>query len=540
MNRLVAFALFALALSAQDFSPPPWVRPGSIVNAASHLPMKLPGSALAPGAIVELEGLHFDPADVHVEIEAGGPAAEAVIVNATRERILVRMPLLNRTGAARLFVTSRRKRSVGSEITLGAAAFGIYTVNGKGWGPAAALDSPGGSPVQLPPVHRGDRVTLSGTGLGKASARGPEIYVGGHWASAVSRTQTGGVEHLSFIVPAEAPAGCAVPLMVRIGETFSNTSALSVETGASCASAELWFEHAPAVGETSGAALLLHSDVILELRRGNPVPFALDTFSGEFTRRIDDTAATPLALIPPAGSCVSWSGGLSANELILPALLGAPAGAPDTGLDLGPEVAAQTAALLDLDAGPELALTGPIGARTAVRSQHKPRVYSGMLGGNPPVQRIQPTPLFLNPGEYRIAIPGGVDVSPAVASLRFPEPIRWRNRDTIAVLDRALGVQSEWTTPSGYTALVFAWNIDRRNSLAGFALCVAPPGATKFRIPPSALAHLPVTSGAPSELSLGFLGVAAVPLDPVPFRAKGIDRGTLIAASLAGRTVIVK
>jgi hypothetical protein len=156
------------------------------------------------------------------------------------------------------------------------------------------------------------------------------------------------------------------------------------------------------------------------------------------------------------------------------------------------------------------------------------------------VTRIPATPLFLAPGAWHLEIPGGTDVSKASISVNIPNSILWRNRDATTTLDRKLGAQLEWMLPEGYTAVVFAWNINRHTSSAGLAVCVPPARATQFRIPPTALANLPATVISASDFSLGFLGVAAVPIEPARVSARGIDYSRLTAASLSGRTVVVK
>jgi hypothetical protein len=88
--------------------------------------------------------------------------------------------------------------------------------------------------------------------------------------------------------------------------------------------------------------------------------------------------------------------------------------------------------------------------------------------------------------------------------------------------------------------VVFAWNINRRTSSGGLAVCVPPVRASKFRIPPADLANLPATIVSASDLSLGFLGIAAVPIEPATVSARGIDYSRVTVASLSGRSVIVK
>ena len=63
---ICAFWLAVVAL-AQFRPAPPWIRQGGVVNDASRLPADIPGGALAPGAIVSIDGLRFVP-DATVEV----------------------------------------------------------------------------------------------------------------------------------------------------------------------------------------------------------------------------------------------------------------------------------------------------------------------------------------------------------------------------------------------------------------------------------------------------------------------------------------
>jgi hypothetical protein len=133
-----------------------------------------------------------------------------------------------------------------------------------------------------------------------------------------------------------------------------------------------------------------------------------------------------------------------------------------------------------------------------------------------------------------------MDVGVAKAEVEVPDPILWRNRDGVTVLDRRVGADLAWTLPEAYTAVVFAWNINRRGSSAGFAVCLPPLRAEEFRIPATAIANLPASGASGSDLSLGFVGVAAVPLQPPSFSVAGLDQARIVSASLSGRSVVVK
>jgi len=517
---LLALSNFATSLCAQNLSAPPWIRQGSVVNAASHLPSSVPGGALAPGALVALDGLRFDPSAVTVEIESGNKFYSATIVSATGEHIVTRMPDHTRSGRGSLFVVSHGKRSVGYDIVFAPAAFGIFTANEQGWGEAKLL---GGI------ARPGGRVTLSGTGLGHAGTDTIQVLVGGRRASHLERSAQNGIDRLSFTLASETPAGCAVPVSVTVGSITGNSATIPVGSGGACGPARNWFGQMRAPGEKSGNVVLLHSDAILELTPGQPVHFMVDNLLAGFAHHLTDKAGGPLDLMPPEGACMNWAGPLDSNQMELSAIMGM----------------VQDSSGANLDAGPSVSVSGPDGVRRAMSSdkmisEKKPQIYSAILGGDPPLSRIPPTPLFLAPGQYHVDIPGGPDVGAAKAVVEVPRPIVWRNRDGVTILDRRVGTELTWTLSRGYTAVVFAWNINRRSSTAGFAVCLPPVRAEVFRIPSTAVANLPASGASGSDLSLGFVGVGAVPLEPPSFSAGGLDQARIVAASLSGRSVVVK
>lgn len=526
--------LLTSTLLGQSLSAPPYVTQDGVVNAASRIPVALPGGALAPGALVEIDGLRFTPSDLKVEIATAHRTYSAAIVQATPEHILVKLPNFTERGAARLYVRSRGQRSSGSDIILGSAAFGIFTVNGKGWGAARAL----------PILHPGDEVSLAGTGLGHASTSNIQVFVGGRKAAPVRRSASGGgsqqEDRLRFVLPSDVPQGCAVPVTVSTHEVnrnvaTSNVATIAIASGAQCAWSPAWLNRGGA-GKKSGTVLLLRSDLILELAPGKPVHFLVDAMTAGFAERLKDDLPALFDLMPPAGACMSFAGHLNDNDLVLPSLIQQSLG----GDEMDVPGLTENGFVKDLDAGSELTITGKAGTRSAIRSTHPPLLYTKLLGGDPPFSHITPTPPFLIPGPYRIEFPGGANVGAASAQVEVPAEAVWTNRDAMTALDRREGAAPEWTLPPNYQAVVIVSNIDRRKSLAGYTLCAAPPGATRLHVPPSALANLPATRVGGSDLSLGFMGIAAIPMNPATLDAKGLDSGLAIFVSLSGRSVVIK
>src|SRR5262249_14947348 len=135
--------------------------------------------------------------------------------------------------------------------------FGIFSVAASGMGPGVIQNfiSQAEQPVNSParPARPRQFVILWGTGLGPIST--PEdmsplvgdlpvevqISVGGSVVTNKSYSgrspQFSGVDQINFEVPADAPLGCSVPVVVRAGGFNSNivTMAISAD-GSPCSS----------------------------------------------------------------------------------------------------------------------------------------------------------------------------------------------------------------------------------------------------------------------------------------------------------------
>ena len=154
--------------------------------------------------------------------------------------------------------------------------------------------------------------------------------------------------------------------------------------------------------------------------------------------------------------------------------------------------------------------------------------------------RIPARPLFLTPGQYTVRIAGGADLSAMKIPVNVPEAVRWINRESSGMVRRLDGARLDWSVPKDYGALTVVANIDRRDGIAGFAVCQSPAGVSQFRVPPYALANLPLTRRGPSDLSLGFAGVIGIPLHPPVVQTPGKESLSIYFVSLSGRSVIVQ
>ena len=236
--RLACFvSLLFLAIAARSPAQPPAIQQEGVRNAASRMPPSLPGGALAPGVLFTLEGLRLagGNSETRIHIKQANTDLEAQVISADAGRIEARMPLQAPSGDSQLVVTRDGQSSRTFAIRVAPAAFGIFARNGRGWGPGEIFnsdpDKPSGETLNTPaaPAQAGSVATLVGTGLGVASA--PEVFVGGKPARVLSlgpRSVRPGVEEVRFQVAKDTPAGCYVPVVVKLPQNVSNVVTMSI------------------------------------------------------------------------------------------------------------------------------------------------------------------------------------------------------------------------------------------------------------------------------------------------------------------------
>jgi uncharacterized protein (TIGR03437 family) len=114
---------------------------------------------------------------------------------------------------------------------------GLFTLDGSGRGPAAALHADGRPITSESPARRGESIMLFATGSGFRDPRMrlpeilPTVLIGGLPAELeYSGPAPGfsGLDQVNVKVPAAAPLGAAVPIELHFGAVASNTATLAV------------------------------------------------------------------------------------------------------------------------------------------------------------------------------------------------------------------------------------------------------------------------------------------------------------------------
>ncbi|MBI3666863.1 MAG: hypothetical protein HY236_11685, partial [Acidobacteria bacterium] len=383
----------------------------------------------------------------------------------------------------------------------------------------------------------GQVVTLWGTGLGPISAPDNvpppagdlavpvEILVGGKPAAKQYSGRTpccSGVDQIVFRVPADAPPGCFVPVLVRAGGTYSNTVTMSIDPqGRPCSDPFNVLSPARLGGEKQGMILLLRLSAKAQLEAGQPpADIVVDLGLGSFAESAAGAASyNPILSLPPIGSCsVTTQSGVDLGSL------------------LGGQLPGTFSGGRSLDAGPALTVTGPAGSKSMPRSDS---AYVGFLGGAA-LLGSSASPLFLAPGSYQVTGTGGADVGPFSANVTIPPPVVWTNRDQLTSVNRAQGLNVAWTGGdlTGQLALIVGFNVDQQAQAGGLFLCLAPLEAGGFTVPASALANIPPSNVGQPDQSFGFLMLGALPHRNISsFTAAGLDSGFALYLSLDGTTI---
>ena len=173
---LAALAAGALLL-AQDDAPPPAIAQDGVVNAASLMPPQFGAGAIAPGARVLIHGWRLGPAQpvrapqgttspelagISVAIRSGSARTRLALESVSANLIEATLPLDAPAGPGQLIVSHGEDASLPAPVKVAATAFGAYTLNDLGWGPAKFAKE-GSVPN---PARPGQTVTLFGTGMG--------------------------------------------------------------------------------------------------------------------------------------------------------------------------------------------------------------------------------------------------------------------------------------------------------------------------------------------------------------------------------------
>lgn len=476
----------------------------SVVNAASGIAPGLPNAGIAQGAIFLVTGSLLGPDAISIDpnpfqnaslsgtslsVTVAGSTVSPLMYYTQAGQVVALLPSNTPTGPGAIKVTYNGQTGSPVPITVVANSLGIFTVlsNGTGAGivtyPDYSLVSTnraancGGVYTTCGAANPGDVLTIWATGLGPVNGSDStgaglgvnqtnvplKIWVGGVQATNIAyQGRSGcciGEDQIVFTVPANAPTGCAVPLIVQINDQISNNVVIPIAaSGRTCTPTNPAWGTAASV-PTLGTVPIRYADIELNRRDNNPFQ---DIAKAEFGAGSINPSYLPFVVSflddPPLGTCAVYN---SLN------------GRADPPLD-NPQ---------SLDAGTTMTVKGPGGT---VNIQGGSGSFRSTLSAG-----------FLVPGNYTVSFSGGKDVPAFSANLTLPTQPTMTNPQpdvpNAQTVTRSSGLQVTWTGGSPEVLV----NLSGQSSIDGTFItgatfeCLVPSDAGSFTIPPYILLALP-------------------------------------------------
>lgn len=529
--RIVRFFCLAALLGTQVWAQPQ-ISPLGVTNNASYISPIFPAGAIARGSIFAIWGTNLGPATgatastyplpeslagTSIRVRAGGQEFKAFPLYTTSGQVGAILPSTVPEGQAEISVEYQGKSSTWTSFPVVSGAFGIFTRNQRGTGPAVAyITAPDGKPLNWNTLFRsarpGDVLSIWGTGLGpipgpdneKALAGNlpseAQVLVGGKSAAILYKGRSpgyAGLDQINFVVP-DGVAGCYVPLAVVVNGRPSAYTTLSLHPeGALCSDPNSYMrsdlapfadKHLLANGELElqrirfFASFLPSEGLLLEDARGRFIERADLPFLGGWTPVVEATTT---------GSCMVHHFALTDDLDLLP-------------YDLIPG--------RPMQAGDSMTVTGPKGSvKVNFDFFDGFQGFRGEIGGGIPPEDDPP---FLEPGDYVLDNGAGhQDAGAFRTPIRLREMIRWTNRQQIESIDRTKSLTVAWEggDPAAELAIIVGLaSLEDQQQRAAF-VCTAPVAAATFTVPSTVLASLPpvpastVLAFPPGSLYVGTL-----------------------------------
>jgi len=501
------------------------VTPGSlplitqVENAASSNAPGLPNAAIGQGAIFNMYGFNLGPSTLVVSsspfqstnlsgtsasVTISGQKVDVLMYYTSDKQVSGLLPSNTPAGTGTITVTYNGNTSMAAPITVVQSNLGIFTItqDGSGVGIVTFADyslvsdlpatNCGGPNTTCGAANPNDVLTLWATGLGPVSApdsSGPQsgnmpnipltLWLGGVQATVTYQGRSGcciGEDEIVFTVPANAPTGCAVPLLVQIGNQISNHVVIPVATGSrTCTPSEPTL--AGSVFQqftTSSSALGIGN---LALRRvptacGTPPcqPPYQDKAKATFGTLTVPAADQPFVIsyldAPPFGTCLVSN---KANPVTPFTFTG--------GLDAG-----------------TLTLSGPKGNTTLTETPGAPTQYLANLGPN-----------YLAPGNYSFSSTGK-DLPAFNIPITIPELATWTNQPATTI-NRSSPLTITWAAggQDTYVEIDGSSYTDNTGTIGATFSCLADANALSFTVPANILEQLPAGSFGELVLATGLI-----------------------------------
>ncbi len=491
MKSIRISCLWALAAAGLVYGQPVIT---NVVNAASNITAGLPNAGIAQGSIFTIYGSNLGPAAISIAQEAfqstslsgtsvsvtvNGTTVAALMYYTLATQVAALLPSNTPVGTGTITVTYGRV-GVASPITVVANNLGIFTYSQDGQG-AGIVTNPDYTLVSVTKAancgvpltacgaaNPGDTLILWATGLGPVSNDGDvgvainiplKLWLGGVQANVVyqGRGCCAGEDQINFVVPANVPTGCAVPLAVQIGNEISNYTVMAVANSGTrtCTASASFFTSSVVQQITTGTGAFNYGNIKLER-----VPQAQGGDSGKAQFQ---SLSAPVAIQPfivsyfddqPLGTCAvynSFNGGGNVGNYV------------------------------NLNAGAGIQVTGPNGSQTIPTT-----------GNN---VTLSAAGTFLSPGAYTLTGTGGTDVGSFTApyTISTPSTLTSPASGPNINVTRANGMTLTWSggAANSFIRIQGENATDNTNTNGASFTCFAAASAGTFTIPASVLLALP-------------------------------------------------
>jgi len=508
--------------------------PVAVVNAASWVPSALPNGSIARGSLFIVTGQSMGPSTIQhantyplptsaglggttVQVTVGGTTNYCIMIYTVDYQVAAILPSGTSEGTGTLTVTYQG--AVGNvPIHVVKNGFGIFAVNQQGSGPGVIDNAAFQLRVPNDAAHPGDVLIIWGTGLGPITSdetiappqvdlgTGVQVFVGGQKAvvSYGGRGSSAGLDQINFTVPAGV-SGCYVSVVTELAGVSSNFTTVPVAAPGQAFCEEAGGLTAAELTKVVNGGVLNTGYIDLSTIAGN---YAVADF--EQWNYANLIASHGLAGGPSMGSCTVYN---------VPSGQGV--------------VTADPFAVPGLDAGPQLNLTGPNGAKpiALISKGH----YEAQLSA-------EGQPQYLAPGNYTIDnSSGGADIGAFKASLTIPEPLVWTNKDAVRSVSGSKNVTITWSGggPNDVVSIIGITGLASILIDTEF-FCSAPASAGTFTIPSEVLALLPQAGLDASHEPGADLIVGLVPsLAQTNFSAPGLDFGIFFSYTFTTSATVV-
>lgn len=512
MNKSIVWTRALFALAAGFFPAIATAQapaPAAILNAASNVPMALPGGAIAQGAIFVLYGKNMGGASLSQASALPLPAAglNGTTVTVTAGSTTLKVPLLYTlsTQIAGVLPSTTPIGNATLNVTFGGAtgtlafkvvksSFGISTVDQSGAGAAVVTFGDISLVTQSKPAKVGDTLIIWGTGLGATSVddgivppqvdlnTGAKVFVAGKEAPVVyaGRSAGPGLDQINFKVP-EGTDGCRASLVVQIGSLVSNFTNIAIApAGEPCTE----FGTPGIFGHVRADYISLLPDL---LSRESTKIGIIDL---EQTSKNDKVGFS----IPGATSTQAYF--LNVSKAQLPSLLSLytpPVSGGSCTVTFTPAGKAATVPTeAGIDAGATVTLTPPSGPAITMAAQ-KPGIYSQSVSKIPP-------------GAWSAANAGGAAVPAFKIDMALPQAVGWLNAGDSSSIDRTKGLVIKWGGGDALNNFVevtgtVAYGTAPNNGTATLD-CVSVQLPLTLTIPPTVFAALPTTANLPIAMAV--------------------------------------